>query len=439
MNGKSVALHTLGCKVNQVESEALRDEFIRRGWEVVDFKEPAAVYVINSCTVTHVSDSKSRALLRRALRVRPPALVVLTGCMAALEREDWPQGIGLIVGNRDKPRIAELVERMIDQPVTAPLRYVEAPAAEDKLCLQPHHQRGGRSRAFVKIQDGCESFCSYCIVPHVRGPLRSKRPEDVWAELEQLLALGYHEMVLTGIHTGHYGADLPGWDLARLLAMLLRRLPDDCRLRLSSIEPTEFRPELIALLTEERRICRHFHIPLQSGSDSVLASMGRPYRREDYRRLVEELARRVPDAAFTADVMVGYPGESEADFNDTYDLLAALPISDLHVFKYSRRDGTPAAAMPNQVGEESKAGRSSRLIALGQAKRQDFIRRQAGSIVVAVMERELEPGRWLGLSDNYIELVTEAPPGTGIMPGSLQAVKMREGEKNGGLPGAILL
>ncbi|MDO4539650.1 MAG: tRNA (N(6)-L-threonylcarbamoyladenosine(37)-C(2))-methylthiotransferase MtaB [Syntrophomonadaceae bacterium] len=439
MEAGRVALHTLGCKVNQVESDALREDFLRRGWRVVDFRDEAEVYIINSCTVTHVSDRKSRAMVRRAARLRPDALVVLTGCMAAVGGGELSEDAGLVVGNRDKPQIAALVEEYLSQAEKKRVCYIAPPTAADKLMPQPRCTRGERSRALVKIQDGCESFCSYCIVPYARGPVRSKMPSEVLREIWQLLGLGYREIVLTGIHTGHYGRDVPGWDLARLLIYLLPQLPSDCRLRLSSIEPTEFHPELIELLAAEPRLCRHFHIPLQSGSDSILESMGRPYRREDYRRLIGELDALLPGAAFTADVMVGYPGESEEDFAATCELLSALPISDLHVFKYSRRAGTPAAAMPYPVDEATKTARSHHLMALGRKNRREFIESQLGRTLTVVMEKELKPGQWLALTDNYIEVTVPVPPGREVLSGSLYSVRLNELEKNHGAVKAVLI
>ena len=435
LGSKRVAFHTLGCKVNQVETQALRDDFLQRGWQVMAFHEAADVYIVNSCTVTHVSDRKSRAMLRRAAARQPGALVVLVGCMAgtSLDDREIPEAVGLIIANRDKPRTAELVEQWLMQRSGRCEHYLLPPENGDHLEGQLHRHRYERSRAFLKIQDGCENFCSYCIVPYVRGPVRSKLPEEVLTELEQLLDLGYHEIVLTGIHTGHYGLDLPDWDLGRLLEFLLPRLPHYCRLRLSSIEPTDFHPRLVEILTGSSVICRHFHIPLQSGSDHILASMRRPYRRKDYITLIEQLDGARSGTAFTADVMVGYPGETESDFLDTHQLLLDLPISDLHVFKYSRRAGTVAAAMGQQLTAEQKAKRSQCLIELGRQQRRAFIDGQQGQQLEVVLEQFTTSDRWVGLSDNYIELLLEGLHVDAALPGELRTTVLEGLDPSGQL------
>lgn len=403
---KKVAFHTLGCKVNQVETEQMIEDFSRQGYQIVEFDDPADVYVINTCTVTHISDRKSRAVLRRAVRTNPHALIVATGCAAQVKPDQLAEleGISLIIGNQNKDRLVEIVVNHLAGQSHQRKIWIEpfAPATglRPVLYTNPHQ----RTRAFVKIQDGCQSFCSYCIVPMARGPLRSKAPGDVMAEIKQLIRLGYHEIVLTGIHTGFYGADLAGWNLTRLLDTILTRVSGNYRLRLSSIEPLELNDRLLALLAEEVRMCRHLHIPLQSGSDRILHSMGRSYDREYYRRLVLKAAALIPGTAITADVMVGYPTETEADFQDTYGLIEELPIYELHVFKYSPRAGTPAAELNPQVEALSKQERSSRMLALGAGKKQNFIESFIGQELEVLVERQLNEGTYLGISDNYIEV-----------------------------------
>ncbi|MDD4171773.1 MAG: tRNA (N(6)-L-threonylcarbamoyladenosine(37)-C(2))-methylthiotransferase MtaB [Syntrophomonas sp.] len=407
---KRIAFHTLGCKVNQVETEQMIEEFTRRGYQVVDFGDPADVYVINTCTVTHISDRKSRAMLRRAVRANPDALVVATGCVVQVDAEQLSniEGIGLLIGNQAKEHIADIVTDCISgktnkkvwvEPIclTVGLRPV--------LYTNPHQ----RTRAFVKIQDGCQSFCSYCIVPFARGPVRSKAPHDVIAEIRQLILLGYREIVLTGIHTGFYGVDIPGWNITRLIENILLKIDGNYRIRLSSIEPLEFSDTLLALVAGDNRICRHLHIPLQSGSDRILASMRRRYDRKQYRELVLKAVALIPGVAITADVMVGYPTETEADFEDTFNLINDLPLYELHVFKYSLRAGTRAAELIPQVAAAEKQQRSEKLLALGSRKKKHFLQGSAGQELTVLVERKLNDYTYAGISDNYIEVHISSP------------------------------
>lgn len=405
-----IAFHTLGCKVNQAETEQMIEEFTARGYQVVNFGDPADVYIINTCTVTHISDRKSRAMLRRAVRANPDALVVATGCVAQVDAERLSQieGIGLVIGNQDKDHIVDIVnDAMAEQEIIKKV-WVE-PICQTGLHPIIYSELHERTRAFVKIQDGCQSFCSYCIVPLARGPVRSKAPADVIAEISQLLILGYREIVLTGIHTGLYGVDIPGWDITRLLENILASNAGDYRIRLSSIEPMELNDGLLNLMAGDLHICRHFHIPLQSGSDRILASMRRRYNRAYYRELVLKTAALIPGAAFTADVMVGYPTETAAEFQDTYNLINELPIYDLHVFKYSQRAGTSAADLMPQIEAAEKQRRSEALLELGRNKKKHFLHRFMGQELTTLVERQLSDDMYCGLSDNYIEVRFNSP------------------------------
>jgi threonylcarbamoyladenosine tRNA methylthiotransferase MtaB len=406
---KKIAFYTLGCKVNQVETEQLKEEFIHRGYEIVDFTDEADVYLINTCTVTHVSDRKSRTIIRRAAR-HPHALVVVTGCMAQVAAKELAgiEGIDLIVSNLDKENVADIIEEL-DPEQEKPVIIERLLDRDRKLRPVLYSQLHERTRAFVKIQDGCESWCSYCIVPQARGPVRSKLPEHVLQEIEQLLSLGYREIVLTGIHTGLYGKDLDDWDLLRLLDKILAEIGGDYRLRLSSLEPLEVSPELINLMADNPRMCRHFHIPLQSGSNDILTAMNRRYSREYYYDLLQGIAARIPGVALTTDVMVGFPGENEKDFQDTCDLINSLPFMDLHVFPYSRRPGTRAASMTPQVPPQEKQARSQKLLHLAQRKHDDFIASQVGQELTLLVEKQTGERDYIGLSDNYIEVSFQSP------------------------------
>jgi threonylcarbamoyladenosine tRNA methylthiotransferase MtaB len=406
---KKIAFYTLGCKVNQVETEQLKEEFIHRGYEIVDFTDEADVYLINTCTVTHVSDRKSRAVIRRAAR-HSHALVVVTGCMAQVAAKELVgiEGIDLIVSNLDKENVADIIEEL-DPEQEKPVIIERLTDKDRKLRPVLYSQLHERTRAFVKIQDGCESGCSYCIVPRARGPVRSKLPEHVLQEIEQLLTLGYREIVLTGIHTGFYGKDLENWDLFRLLDKILTEIGGDYRLRLSSLEPLEVSQELMDLIADNSRMCRHFHIPLQSGSNDILKEMNRRYSREYYHDLLQGIAARIPSVALTTDVMVGFPGEDEKDFQDTYDLIDSLPFMDLHVFPYSRRPGTRAASITPQISPQEKQARSQKLLNLAQRKHDDFIASQIGQELTLLVEKQTGEQEYTGLSDNYIEVSFQSP------------------------------
>ncbi|NLB88594.1 MAG: tRNA (N(6)-L-threonylcarbamoyladenosine(37)-C(2))-methylthiotransferase MtaB [Syntrophomonadaceae bacterium] len=400
-----VAFHTLGCKVNQIETEQIKEEFIASGYEIVDFNDEADVYIINTCTVTHVSDRKSRSIIRRAARKNPSAIVAAIGCTAQVNAKELAaiEGVNLVIGNKNKENILNIVEdyrrnntnQVFAEPITKDAKL------KPILFTKPHE----RTRGFVKIQDGCQSFCSYCIVPFARGPVRSKLPQDVLSEVNQLLSLGYKEIVLTGIHTGFYGTDIGNIDLAHLLELILQKNSEyDFRIRLSSIEPLELNDKIIDLIKDSSKICRHLHIPLQSGSDKVLKDMNRRYSRKDYEELVLKVARDIPGVAIAADVMVGFPTEEDSDFDDTYKLIEDLPLTHLHVFKYSKRPGTKAANIPSVNSEQEKNQRSEKLLILAEKKHQNFVLANLGQEGNLLVERKISNYSYRGLTDNYIEV-----------------------------------
>ncbi|QGT99993.1 tRNA t(6)A37-methylthiotransferase [Candidatus Syntrophocurvum alkaliphilum] len=401
---QKIAFHTLGCKVNQVETETIKENFINRGFSIVNFNELADVYIINTCTVTHVSDRKSRAMIRRAIRTNPEAVVVAIGCTAQVNAEELSkiEGLDLIIGNKSKENIVEIIEELElleNKIINTSFEDNDKP---NKVIYNTTHDR---TRAFIKIQDGCESFCSYCIVPYARGPIRSKAPEDVLEEVSNMVNIGYKEIVLTGIHTGFYGADLIDWNLVKLLNEITNSIKGDYRIRLSSIEPLEVNNKLIQLVAKNDKICNHFHIPLQSGSNRILKSMNRKYTRESYAKLIKEINDVIPDAGITTDVMVGFPGENEEDYALTYELIKTLPFLDLHVFKYSKRPGTPAYDLTPQVSNDDKQKRSKELLSLAEKKRFNFINERLGKEIKVLVEKKETSQLFRGTSENYIEVL----------------------------------
>ncbi|MGB9791099.1 MAG: tRNA (N(6)-L-threonylcarbamoyladenosine(37)-C(2))-methylthiotransferase MtaB [Thermacetogeniaceae bacterium] len=405
-----MAFYTLGCKVNQQETAAVEVLFRERGYEVVGFQGEADVYVINTCTVTHLADRKSRQMIRRAVGRNPDAVVAVMGCYAQINPEEVLSipGVNVVVGTQDRGRVVELVEAAgREKAKINAVRSIPPDAVFEQLPLPDNRSR---TRAFLKIQDGCDQYCAYCIIPYARGPLRSLPPGAVRERVERLLALGYREIVLTGIHTSAYGRDLTG---GVTLAGLLRDvsgIPGEFRLRLSSVEPADVTEELLEIMASSKKICRHLHIPLQSGDDEVLKRMGRPYTAEEYRALFDKACARIPGLAVTTDVMVGFPGETEEEFENTYRFISSLPFRDLHVFKYSPRPGTLAAAMPGQVPPEVKERRSNCLLALADQLARSFAERFVGSVMTVLVERRAAgKHRWEGLTDNYLRVVFSCP------------------------------
>jgi len=391
-----IAFTTLGCKINQYETDLMRQELASRGNTIVPFDAEADVYVVNSCTVTAKSDYQCRQAIRSAVRRARGAKVVVTGCYAATRPEEIRKipGVNLVIGNTDKAMIHDHIMKTVSVPDQA------VPATGNK----PTQALYGRTRGFLKIQDGCNNRCSYCIVPLARGGSRSVDPEQLVNAFDRLVQAGCPEIVLTGIHIGTYGADFEnGPDLTRLIRALLSKRRGS-RLRLSSIEPKEISEGIIEKMGQG--LCRHLHIPLQSGDDAILASMKRDYTSGFYKELLEQITQRVPDVALGADIIVGYPGEGDAEFQNTMDLVEKSPLTHLHVFSYSPRPGTPAADMEEQVPEHIKKERSEMLRMLGRKKNFYFRKKCQGSMLNVVVEDKIDTitGLYTGLTDNYIRV-----------------------------------
>ena len=407
---KTVALHTIGCKLNQHETSDIERQFSERGWRPVPFGERADVVVVNTCTVTAQSDSRCRAALRKARRGSPGATVIATGCLAQAQPGAIAgmREVDLVLGNREKEAMFDHIDA--DGRPRSKRVAAAAHAAGTRPAFAPVDAFAGHTRAFVKIQDGCDAGCAYCIVPLARGPNRSLPADLVAARVTKLVAAGYRELVLTGVHLGSWGRDLgPAYSLAGLLARLAAT-PGLERLRLSSIEPAEFTPQLLELLASTPTICPHLHIPLQSGSAAVLRAMRRPYGPEAFARLIERLAATLPDPALGADVIAGFPGEREEDFDESVNFIRSLPLTYLHVFPYSPRPGTPAASMAGQVPAEERERRAGVLRELGREKSRAFLERQVGRSVRALIQGQ--PGRrrgaTYGLTGNYLSVFVRA-------------------------------
>lgn len=421
---RTVAVTTLGCKVNQYESSSITEMFRSRGYQVVDFKESADIYVINTCTVTHLGDRKSRQMIRRAVKSNPDGLVVVTGCYSQASPGEVQEiaGVDLVMGTSDRSLIVDLVEKIEKgQKVNA---VKEALRFRDFEEL-PAVASTDRVRAFLKIQEGCNNFCSYCIVPYTRGPLKSRDPGRIIEEAKKLVASGYKEIVLTGIHTGAYWQDKEGqYNLTSLLREL-SVVEGLFRIRISSVEPMDITAEFISLLAQGPPFCPHLHIPLQSGDDEILKSMRRHYCVDNFRKLIGKIRDQIKDVSITTDVIVGFPGENDENFMNTYNLIKELKFSGLHIFKYSPRKGTAAAGFPDQVAPDIKDYRSNKLNYLKKDLWEQFASICLGKDVQVLVEdiAERDYAYMQGHTANYLRV---AFPGNEELRGKIVDVRLEE-------------
>ncbi len=406
---KKVAFYTLGCKVNQYDTHAMMEEFRDKGYEIVDFDEYANVYIVNTCTVTNLSDRKSRQMLRRAHRKNPDAIIGAVGCYAQRGAQELLAipGIKLILGNRDRHNIAEYIERI--EKTGVPINGVSDIMKERTFEETPISSYSERTRAVIKVQEGCNQFCTYCIIPYARGPIRSRDPNNILDEVKRLVEVGYKEIVFTGIHVTSYGKDIGDIDLIGLIE-LIHNIDGLERIRLGSLEPTYIDERFIDIFSTLPKMCPHFHISLQSGSDKTLKRMGRRYTADEYRKIVENLRKVSEDVSVTTDVMVGFPGETDEEFNETYQFVEDVAFSKIHVFQYSPREGTPAARFKAQVPSQIKAARSDKLIELGTRLEQEFMDKFIGTEEKVLFE-QLIPGSsniYEGYTENYIKVAAES-------------------------------
>lgn len=399
-----VCFVTLGCKVNQTESEAVAQLFKEAKYQVVAASEETDVVVVNTCTVTNMGDSKSRRVIRRMIREHPESVVVVMGCYAQTAPGEvlGIEGVDLVLGTQDRMKVLEWIEKVKAERIPQnAVRDIWAAATFEEL---PQLSEEHRARALLKIQEGCNQFCTYCIIPYSRGPLRSRLPENALAEARRLVETGHPEIVLTGIHTGYYGQDLvEEWNLARLVRELVK-IPGLRRLRLSSIEPMEYTPELIESIVASDKVCPHLHMPLQSGSDRILTRMNRPYTLKEYRGLLERLREQIPNLAVTTDIIAGFPGETEDDHASTLEFVKSCGFSGINVFPYSKRRGTPAADYPDQVSKQLKEQRVKDLLLIARDSKEEYNCRFMGEPVEVLIEWIDAKGCAIGHTLHYIQV-----------------------------------
>ena len=425
VKNKTVSLHTLGCKVNHYETEAIWQLFKEQGYDRSEFENEADVYVINTCTVTNTGDKKSRQVIRRAIRQNPDAVICVTGCYAQTSPAEIMAipGVDIVVGTQDRHKLLGLIEefRKDREPINA-VRNIMKNRTYEELDVPTFTDR---TRASLKIQEGCNNFCTFCIIPWARGLMRSRDPKDVVRSAQQLVDAGYLEIVLTGIHTGGYGEDLKDYNLAQLLRDLESQVKGLKRLRISSIEASQLSDEVIEVIRNSNIVVNHLHIPIQSGSDTVLKRMRRKYTMDFFSDRIKKLAEALPDLAVTSDVIVGFPGETEEEFMETYNFIRDHKFSELHVFPYSKRTGTPAARMDDQVDEEVKNERVHRLIALNDQLAKEYASRFEGEVVEVIPEERFKDSDsenlYVGYTTNYLKVIFE---GTEDMIGKLVKVKI---------------
>ena len=415
---KKVAFYTLGCKVNQYETNAIKNQFVEAGYEVVDFTDFSDIYIVNTCTVTGMSDKKSRQILRRAKQINPNSIVCAIGCYVQVAKEEVSKidDVDIILGTIEKKNILSRVEEKLKEKSST--KIIES---ENILKLRPYDEFGGIAysnhiRAEIKIEDGCDRFCSYCIIPYARGPVRSRKVESIVDEVKELAKGGIKEIVITGIHVSSYGKDFENSDFNlddpeirinyNFLKLLeeLNEINGIERIRLSSLEPRVITSDFVWGLTKITKLCNHFHLSLQSGCDETLKRMNRKYTTEEFYDITELLRNNIPEVALTTDVIVGFPGESETEFKKTVEFLKRVKFSKMHVFKYSKRKGTPAAVMENQIPESKKEERSKTLISMSENNEREFAMQYIGKTIKVLFEDDRE-----GHTTNYIKVKLEKP------------------------------
>lgn len=421
---KTVAFYTLGCKVNQYETEAMEENFESKGYKLVDYEDEADVYVINTCTVTNLSDRKSRQIIRRAKKINKNAIVAVVGCYSQVSPEEISniKDVDVIIGTINRDKIVELCEdaKYKNQKINI-VRNIKTQKDFETINIDTIKSK---TRAYIKIQDGCNRFCSYCIIPYARGPIRSRDLEDIIKETEKLAKAGFKEIVLTGIHVASYGKDMKDISLINVLEEV-GKVKNIERIRLSSIEPTLIDEDFMKAILKIGKVCDHFHLSLQSGSDTVLKRMNRKYTTAEYENIVNIIRKYMPNAGITTDIIVGFPGETEEEFQETCEYVKKIKFSRIHVFKYSPRKGTPAAADKNQINGNIKNKRSETLIDLGEVLTKKFNAKFIDSSLLVLFEEESKgtEGFVEGYTSNYIRVKSKSSES---ILGSIKDIRIRD-------------
>ena len=405
---KKVAFYTLGCKVNQYETEAMLELFEKEGYEKAETEDYADVYVINTCTVTHMSDRKSRQYIRRMKKKNPDAIIAVVGCYSQVSPEEILSidEVNLVMGTNDRKKIVEEVKKIDASRKVSTVDDIMKVKAFEEIEI---NKTNGKTRAFMKIQDGCDRYCSYCIIPYARGRVRSRDLESIVKEVENLASNGYKEVVLTGIHVASYGKDIKDSDI-KLLDVIkqINDIEGIERIRLSSVEPILFTDEFVEAVSTMDKVCPHYHLSLQSGCDETLKRMKRRYTTEEYKAIVDRLRDAIPNVSITTDVIVGFPGETNEEFDKTYEFLKDIELTHMHVFKYSPRKGTPAATMENQVDPSTKHDRSEKLLQLNEENFNKFGQRMLDKEFNVLFEQKVGDNKYEGLTENYVKVIVES-------------------------------
>ena len=426
-----IAFYTLGCKVNQADTASMENLFLRSGHQLVSFDGEADGYIINTCVVTNTGQRKSRQTIHRAIRKNPNALIVVTGCypQTAAEEVKGIAGVDMIIGNQDRAQIVQLVEERLAHRQTDTLDAVHKLTASTAFEEMAAGDITDKTRAFLKIQEGCNQFCTYCIIPYARGPLRSRSLESIRTETQRLISAGFKEIVLIGIHLGCYGKENPDGPTLYDAVKTVLDVPGVQRLRLGSLESVEVEPRLLTLMQEDARFCRHLHLPLQSGCDKTLQAMHRPYTTAKFKTLLADIKTRVPDIAITTDVIVGFPGETEADFETTCKFAESCGFSKMHIFPFSARKGTPAEKFAGAVTEAVKKERADILGRIDETMHKTFLQAMVGQNAEVLFEQPAGEDYFEGLTGNYQRVFVKS--GGRNLGGEILPVKITafDGEK----------
>lgn len=426
-----IAFYTLGCKVNQADTASMENLFLRSGHQLVSFDGEADVYIINTCVVTNTGQRKSRQTIHRAIRKNPNALIVVTGCypQTAAEEVKTIAGVDMIIGNQDRAQIVQLVEERLAHRQTDTLDAVHKLTASTAFEEMAAGDITDKTRAFLKIQEGCNQFCTYCIIPYARGPLRSRSLESIRTETQRLISAGFKEIVLIGIHLGCYGKENPDGPTLYDAVKTVLEVPGVQRLRLGSLESVEVEPRLLTLMQEDARFCRHLHLPLQSGCDKILQAMHRPYTTAKFKTLLADIKTKVPDIAITTDIIVGFPGETEADFETTCKFAESCGFSKMHIFPFSARKGTPAEKFAGAVTEAVKKERADILGRIDETMHKAFLQAMVGQNAEVLFEQPAGEDYFEGLTGNYQRVFVKS--GGRNLGGEILPVKITafDGEK----------